>query len=45
MPTRPGVTPPPTAPGDSDQSRLYVLVILTEVIVIAALYWLGRAFS
>ena len=30
---------------DSDLSRTYVLVIVVEVVVIVALYWLGRTFS
>jgi len=32
-------------PEDADLSRTYVLVLVVEVIVILALYWLGRAFS
>ena len=32
-------------PQDADLSRTYVLVLVVEVIVILALYWLGRAFS
>jgi len=32
-------------PQDADLSRTYVLVLIVEVMVILALYWLGRAFS
>ncbi len=31
--------------GERDLSRTYTLVILVEVIVIGALYWLGAHFS
>jgi hypothetical protein len=37
--------PPPPAVPEQDLSRTYVLVILVEIAVIAALYWLGRAFA
>ncbi len=33
------------AADDADQRPIYALVILTEIIVIAALYWLGVHFS
>jgi len=33
------------APPEADLSRTYVLVLVVEAIVIAALYWLGRNFS
>ena len=36
----PSVTVP-----EADLSRTYVFVILVEVVVIAALYWLGRIFG
>jgi hypothetical protein len=32
-------------PGDSDLSRTYVLALVVEVVVLAALYWLSRHFS
>jgi hypothetical protein len=37
--------PPPSVVPEQDLSRTYLLVILVEVAVIAALYWLGRAFA
>ena len=37
-----GSAPPPQ---DADLSRTYVLVLIVEVVVILALYWLGRVFS
>jgi hypothetical protein len=37
--------PPPAAAPEADMSRTYILVILVEVAVIAALFWLGRAFA
>lgn len=30
---------------DANLSRTYVLVVVVEVAVIAALYWLGRHFA
>jgi hypothetical protein len=31
--------------GDTNQSRVYVAVIVVEAVVIAALFWLGRHFA
>jgi hypothetical protein len=39
-----GPTPPPPAP-DANLSRTYVLVLVTETLGIAALYWISRRFS
>ena len=36
---------PASSPPDADLRRTYVLVIVVEVLTIAALYWLGRVFS
>ncbi len=39
---------PEGAPGQSheaDFTRTYVLVVIVEVVVVAALYWFGRHFS
>jgi len=33
------------APREADLSRTYALVVIVEVVVLAALYWLGRSFS
>ena len=44
MPRPPGATPA-SADHGSDLSYRYALVIVIEVIVIAALYWLGRHFA
>jgi hypothetical protein len=30
---------------EKDMSRTYLLVILVELVVIAALFWFGRAFA
>jgi hypothetical protein len=38
-------SPPPVVEPEQDLSRTYLLVILVEIAVIAALYWLGRAFA
>jgi hypothetical protein len=35
----------PPLESDSDATRLYALVIVCEVLVIAALWLVGRAFS
>jgi hypothetical protein len=32
-------------PDEADLSRTYVLVLVVEVVVILALYWVGRVFS
>jgi hypothetical protein len=32
-------------PPDADLSRTYALVVVVEVLVVAALYWLGRYFG
>jgi hypothetical protein len=32
-------------PADPDLSRTYLLVLVVEAVVLAALYWLGRSFS
>lgn len=37
--------PPGAEPGESDLSRTYTWVIVVEVLVIAALYLLGRYFG
>lgn len=37
--------PPPAAVPEADLSRTYLLVILVEIAVIAALFWLGRTFA
>ena len=44
MPTSEVNTAAPAA-GEQDLSRTYVLVILVEVVVISALYWLGAHFA
>jgi hypothetical protein len=31
--------------GDQDLSRVYVMVVIVEVVVIALLYWMGRYFA
>ena len=31
--------------GETDFTRIYVLVVVLEVVVIGGLYWLGRYFS
>jgi len=36
---------PGTHPGESDLSSRYALAIVIEVLVILALYWLGRHFG
>jgi hypothetical protein len=41
-PVSPPLVPPPP---ERDLSRTYALVIVVEVLTIAALYWLSRAFS
>jgi hypothetical protein len=33
------------AAGEADLSRLYILVLVVEGIVLTALYWLGRSYS
>jgi hypothetical protein len=42
-------TPPSAAESDTDGgwplSRLFILIVLTEIITIAGLYWFGRHFS
>jgi hypothetical protein len=40
-PTTPGTAGPPEA----DLSRTYVLVLVVELGVLLALYWLGRYFA
>lgn len=40
-PVRPAVSPEV----ETDMTRIYVLVVIVEVIVIAALYWMQRVFA
>jgi len=44
MPDTP-VTAHAPEPDDPDLTRTYVLVLAVEVVVIAALYWVGRYFA
>ena len=44
LPTAAGAAP--AAPDDTSRlSRTFVLIILTEALTIAALYWFGRHFA
>ena len=44
MPDTP-VTPHAPEPDEPDLTRTYALVLVVEVVVIAALYWVGRYFA
>jgi hypothetical protein len=44
MPDRPAAARVPE-PDDPALTRTYLLVLVVEVIVIAALYWVGRHFA
>jgi hypothetical protein len=37
--------PPSVSPDDTNPSGLYALVLVVELLVIVALYWVGRYFS
>jgi len=37
--------PAASQPHEADLSRTYILVLIVELIVMAALYWLGRYFG
>jgi len=45
MPSDAAGPPASAAVPEADLSRTYALVIVVEVAVIAALYWLGRVFG
>ena len=44
MPPLRGESSPRDA-GDTNQSRVYLAVLIVEAVVIVALYWLGRHFA
>ena len=44
MPSTRGESSPRDA-GDTNQSRVYVAVLVVEAVAIVALYWLGRHFA
>jgi hypothetical protein len=37
--------PPSSSPDETNPSGVYALVLVVEVLVITALYWVGRHFS
>jgi hypothetical protein len=45
MPRPVSPPPAPASEPDRDLTRTYALVFLVEVLTIAALYWLSRAFA
>lgn len=45
MPVPSNSSPAPRAVEDEPQTRTYLLVLVTEAIVIAVLYWIGAHFS
>lgn len=45
MSANPRGAPPGVGRGETDFTRIYVLVVILEVVVIGGLYWLGRYFS
>jgi hypothetical protein len=46
MPSPTGAPAAPVADGDAPPlSRTFILIIATEVLTVAALYWLGQHFS
>ncbi len=45
MPAEPRGAESRVGRGETDFTRIYVLVVIGEILAIAGLYWLGRYFS
>ena len=35
----------PAAPAETDMTRIYILVVIVEILTLLALYWMQRVFA